>query len=150
MRDIAEDIGKLGFEKFGKFGYVSQTKILPMLAYLEKNQIPATKCRECGTVSFPPRADCPKCRGSEAEWISIDGSSKLVTFTQVYFAPPAFQQDTPYLLGVAELANGLRVFAPISSEVNRAELKPGLKLTLKPVKAGGGLYYELGPQRGPE
>ena len=135
----------MGFEKFGKFGYVSQTKILPMLAFLEKNQIPATKCGKCGTVSFPPRADCPKCRSNLAEWITVDGHAKLVTFTLVHFAPPQFQQSTPYMLGVAELANGLRVFAPISGEVGREGLKPGLKLVLKPVKAGGGVYYELGP-----
>ena len=136
----------MGFEKFGKFGYVSQTKILPMLAFLERNQIPATKCGKCGTVSFPPRADCPKCRSNAAEWIPIDGHAKLVTFTLVHFAPPQFQQNTPYMLGVAELANGLRVFAPISSEVGQDGLKPGLKLLLKPVKAGGGVFYELGPQ----
>jgi len=135
----------LGFEKFGKYDYVSQTKILPMLAFLEKNQIPATKCGKCGTVSFPPRADCPKCRSNAAEWIQIDGHAKLVTFTTVHFAPPQFQQNTPYMLGVAELAKGLRVFAPISSEVGQDGLKPGMKLVLKPVKAGGGVYYELGP-----
>ena len=135
----------MGFERFGKYCCVSQTKILPLLAFLEKDQIPATKCRKCKTVSFPPRADCPKCRSSEFEWIPIDGSCKLVTFTQVHFAPPSFQQDTPYMLGVAELSNGLRAFAPISNEVEKDSLKPGLKLVLKPVKAGGGLYYQLGP-----
>lgn len=135
----------MGFERFGKFGYVSQTKILPMLAFLEKNQIPATKCKKCGTTSFPPRADCPNCRSNSVEWVPIDESCRLVTFTQVHFAPPAFQQDTPYMLGVAELNNGLRVFAPISSEVEGNALKPGLKLVLKPVKAGGGLYYQLEP-----
>jgi len=138
----------LGFEKFGKYGYVSQTKILPMLAYLEKNQIPATKCGKCGTVSFPPRADCPKCRSNAAEWITIDGHAKLVTSTLIHFAPPQFQQNTPYMLGVAEMANGLRVFAPISGEVGQNVLKPGMKLVLKPIKAGGGVYYELGPSKG--
>ena len=135
----------MGFEKFGKFGYVSQTKILPMLAFLEKGQIPATKCRKCKTLSFPPRADCLNCRSNQVDWVPLDGSAKLVTFTQVHFAPPSFQQDTPYMLGVAELDNGLRVFAPISSEVEKDTLKPGLKLVLKPVQAGGGLYYQLGP-----
>src|SRR2546430_11336554 len=76
-----------------------------------------TRCKECDTLYFPPRADCPKCRGSEIAWVPIDGKGKLITFTEVYFAPPAFQDATPYLLGLAELDDGLRVFAPISSEV---------------------------------
>lgn len=78
------------------------------------------------------------------EWIPVNGSCRLVTFTDVHFAPPSFQPNTPYTLGVAELSNGLRVFAPISQEVNKKELKPGLKLVLKPKKAGEGIFYELG------
>ena len=67
-----------------------------------------------------------------------------MTFTEVFFAPPTFQAEAPYLLGVAELENGLRVFAPISGEVQRAELSPGLGLTLRPKQAGGRVFYELG------
>ena len=133
----------MGFEKFGPVGYVSQAKVIPMISYLEKGQIVATRCKECGTLYFPPRADCPECRGSGVDWVPIDGNAKLVTFTEVYFAPPAFQQGTPYLLGVAELADGLRVFAPISSGIDRRELKPGTSLVLRPKKAGESVYYQL-------
>ncbi len=133
----------MGFEKFGPVGYVSQTKVVPMISYLEKGQIVATRCKECGTLHFPPRMDCPECRGSGVDWVPIDGNARLVTFTEVYFAPPAFQQRTPYLLGVAELADGLRVFAPISSEIDRKELKPGTSLVLRPKKAGESVYYQL-------
>jgi uncharacterized protein len=133
----------LGFEKFGRFGYVSQTKIAPLVSYLEKNEIMATRCNKCGTLYFPPRADCVKCRGSEFTWIPIEGKGKLITFTEVYFAPPAFQDSTPYLLGLAELESGLRVFAPISGQIDRKNLKPGLDLVLRPKKAGEGVYYAL-------
>jgi uncharacterized OB-fold protein len=133
----------LGFEKYGRFGYVSQTKIAPLVSYLEKNQIMATKCKKCGILYFPPRGDCAKCRHSEIAWVPIEGRGRLVTFTEVYFAPPAFQDSTPYLLGLAELADGLRVFAPISNDVDRKDLKPGLELVLRPKRAGEGVYYQL-------
>jgi len=133
----------LGFEKFGRFGYVSQTKISPLVSYLEKNQIMGTRCKECGTLYFPPRADCHKCRSSEVAWVPIDGRGKLVTFTEVYFAPPAFQDSTPYLLGLAELEGGVRVFAPMSNEIDRKDLKPGLELVLKTKQAGEGVFYQL-------
>jgi uncharacterized protein len=133
----------LGFEKFGKTGYVSQAKITPFISYLERGEIVATKCRNCGETYFPPRADCLRCRKSDMEWIPMNNRADLITFTEVSFAPPAFQKETPYLLGVAELQNGLRVFAPISREISRRELKPGLKLALKPVHAGEGVYYLL-------
>jgi len=133
----------LGFEKFGRFGYVSQTKISPLVSYLEKNQIMGTRCKGCGTLYFPPRADCPKCRGSEIAWVPVDGRGRLVTFTEVFFAPPAFQDSTPYLLGLAELEGGLRVFAPMSNEIDRKDLKPGLELVLKTKQAGEGVFYQL-------
>jgi uncharacterized OB-fold protein len=74
----------------------------------------------------------------------LDGKSNLVTFTQVFFAPPAFQPETPYLLGLAELTNGLRVFAPISPTVDKKQLKPGVELNLKVAKGSrDNLYYWL-------
>src|SRR5207245_9207845 len=84
-----------------------------------------------------------KCRGSEIAWVPIEGKGKLVTFTEVYFAPPAFQDAIPYLLGLAELDDGLRVFAPISSEVERKDLRPGLELVLRAKHAAEAVFYQL-------
>ena len=122
---------------------MSQTKIAPLISYLKKNQIMGTQCKKCGTRYFPPRVDCPKCRDSEIAWVPIEGKGKLVTFTEVFFAPPAFQDSTPYLLGLAELEGGIRVFAPISNKVDRKNLKPGLELLLRPKQAGEGVFYQL-------
>jgi uncharacterized protein len=134
----------MGFEKFGKFGYVSQTKIIPLLSYLEKGQIAATKCKSCGRTYFPPRADCLDDPHSVVEWVALDGKSSLVTFTKVFFAPPAFQPETPYLLGLARLSNGLRVFAPISPSVDERQLRPGMELSLKVAKGSrDNLFYWL-------
>lgn len=134
----------MGFEKFGRYGYVSQTKINPLLSYLEKGQVAATKCKKCGSAYFPPRADCKKCDHGTIEWVVLKGKGSLITFTKVFFAPPAFQGEAPYLLGLAELANGLRVFAPISPSANRGPLKPGMELTLRVAKGShDNLYYWL-------
>jgi uncharacterized OB-fold protein len=74
----------------------------------------------------------------------LDGKANLITFTEVFFAPPAFQPETPYLLGLAELTNGLRAFAPISPAVDKEKLKPGLGLNLKVAKGSrDNLYYWL-------
>lgn len=134
----------MGFEKFGRFGYVSQTKINPLLSYLEKGQIATTKCKNCGRTYFPPRADCLDCRHSAMDWILLDSRSSLVTFTRVFFAPPAFQSEAPYLLGLAELSEGLRVFAPISPALDKDNLKPGVELNLRVAKGSGeNVYYWL-------
>jgi uncharacterized OB-fold protein len=133
----------LGFEKFGQSPYISQTKVTPLISYLEKGVVAGTRCKKCGRLYFPPRADCLDCRKSEVEWVPIQGKAKLVTFTRVYFGPPAFEQSTPYLLGLAEFDNGLRVFAPISHDLDPGELKTDLELVLKPRHSGEGVFYQL-------
>ena len=35
---------------------------------LRAGRFVTTKCSSCGTVSFPPQADCPKCMGGEFTW----------------------------------------------------------------------------------
>jgi uncharacterized protein len=133
----------LGFEKFGQSPYISQAKVTPLVSYLEKGIVAGTRCKNCGRLYFPPRADCLDCRKSEVEWVPIEGKAKLVTFTEVYFGPPAFEQSTPYVLGLAEFDNGLRVFAPIGRNVDRKELRPDLELVLKPAQSGEGIFYQL-------
>jgi len=133
----------LGFEKFGQSAYLSQTKVTPLVSYLEKGVVAGTRCKNCGKLYFPPRVDCLDCRKSEVEWVPIDGKVKLVTFTQVYFAPPAFEQSTPYILGLAEFDSGLRVFAPVNGDIDLKELKPDLELVLKPKRMGEGVFYQL-------
>ena len=134
----------MGFEKFGRVGYVSQTKINPLLSYLEKGEIVATRCKKCGRTYFPPRADCLDDRQSTMEWVLLDGKSHLITFTKVFFAPPAFQPETPYLLGLAELSNGNRVFAPLNPSIDEKRLKPGIELNLRVAKGPrDNLFYWL-------
>ena len=134
----------MGFEKFGKFGYVSQTKVASMISFLEKDQLPATRCKKCKTLHFPPRADCQHCRSNSMDWVPLDGKCTLVTFTEVHFAPPQFQPEAPYILALAELKEGPRVFAPIDKTIDRASLKLGMPMVLRVVKRNGdGLYYQL-------
>jgi len=61
----------------------------------------------------------------------------------VFFAPPEFQKDTPYLLGLAELEEGPRVFAPIDQGIDRQYLKPGALLGLHPLTNENGAFYQL-------
>ena len=133
----------MGFEMFGKHGYVSQAKVAPIVDYLKKGELAGTKCLECGALYFPPKADCPKCRSTKFDWVPLDQNCKLITFTEVFFAPPEFQKDTPYLLGLAELEKGPRVFAPIDQGFDRQYLKPGALLELHPVTNENRAFYRL-------
>lgn len=122
----------MGFEKFGFVSYVSQTKIGEFTEYLKKNQLMGTKCKKCGKVYFPPRGDCISCLGDEVEWVEINGDGKLVTYTEVNFAPTGFQEDVPYILALGLLNSGQQVFARFSKDVSLEQVKSGMSVQLVP------------------
>lgn len=124
----------MGFEKFGEISYITETKVADFVKYLEKDRIMGTRCKECGRLYFPPRADCAVCLSSSIEWIPLSGRGKLITYTTAYFAPAGF--EAPYTLALAELEEGLRVFTRMSRDVEEYEVKIGMNVRLVPVKLG--------------
>jgi hypothetical protein len=132
----------LSFEKFGEISYISETKVADFVKHLEEGKIVATKCKKCGRLYFPPRADCTECLSGEIEWIPLSGRGKLITYTTAYFAPAGF--EAPYTLALAELEEGVRVFARMGKDVKEDEVKIGMKVKLVPVKLPNGrITYEL-------
>ena len=126
----------MGFEQFGHVSYVSQTKISEFAEHLKNGLLMGTKCKKCGAIYFPPRADCTECLTDEIEWVKVNGDATLVTFTQVNFAPTAFQDDVPYILALGKLTEGQQVFARIGKKVPMEQIKIGMKLQLVPINLG--------------
>ena len=76
---------------------------------LAEGKIYATRCKKCGTVYFPPQADCPIDMSSEMEWVELSREGVLEAFTKVYARPQGFDDLEPYVIGIATLSNGVRV-----------------------------------------
>ncbi len=122
----------MGFEQFGFVSYVSQAKISEFIEHLKNNRLMGTKCKKCGKVYFPPRGDCTSCLGEEIEWVKVKGAGKLVTYTQVNFAPTGFQDDVPYILALGQLNSGQYVFARFARDVPLEHVKIGMEIKLVP------------------
>lgn len=68
-----------------------------------------TKCHECDSVYFPPRALCPRCRRKgKIKDFNFTGHGKIVTFTIIRSAPDGFEYNTPYAIAIIELDEGAR------------------------------------------
>ncbi len=135
----------MGFEKFGRVSFTAQTKVGAFIENLEKGDLTATKCSQCGRIYFPPRADCPWCPDSTMEWFKIEGTGKLVSFTRVHYGPTGFEDDVPYTLALADF-DGVKVFGRLSKDLEEGQIKVGMDL--KAVTAflpGGQISYELVP-----
>ena len=124
----------MGFEKFGKVGFVSETKAADFVNYLEQGKLMVTRCKKCGTVFSPPKMDCSECLSSEVEWVEVKGKGKLISYTILQFAPTGFEDDLPYTLGLVEFNGGLRIFGRLSKDIPPGDLGVGLEVKPVPVK----------------
>ena len=123
----------MGFENFGTVSFTTEGKAADFVTYLEQGKVMTTRCRECGVSYFPPKMDCAKCLSSDVEWFEIKGDGKLATYAVVNYGPTGFEEDAPYMLAIADF-DGLRVFSRLSRDINEADIKPGMKLKVVPVK----------------
>jgi len=125
----------VGFGKFGKINYTVETKVKDFVAHLEKGKIHATQCRVCKKVYFPPRMDCSNCLSTDQmNWKEMENEWTLLTYTKAHFAPTGFEEDTPYILAIAESSEGLKTLARLNEDVSEDKVKLGMKLKLVPVK----------------
>ena len=134
----------MGFDRFGKVSYISETKVADFVRFLEEGKIMATRCSKCGKLYFPPRVDCPDDLSTEMTWEELSGRCKLLTYTTAHFAPTGFQDDLPYTIALAECEEGVKVYALLSKEINENETHIGMDLRLTPLRLPDGrVTYEL-------
>ena len=97
---------------------------------LTEGKVCATRCKHCGTVYFPPQADCPRCRKSDMEWVEIRGTGELLTYTVIYTKPASFAHYPDYAVGVAHFPDpGVNVLAWVGENDPR-KLRVGMKVRL--------------------
>ena len=86
--------------------------------FLGEEKLMGSRCQKCGVLFVPPRSICIKCYDSEMEWVEMKGKGKLAAFTCIAIGPPlmlkeGYDRKHPYVSGVVELEEGVRVVARI-------------------------------------
>jgi len=119
------------FKIFGNVNFTPYTKVEKFADELRDGKLMGTKCKSCGEVYFPPRADCTKCMSNDMEWRGYSGKGKLVTFTTVHAAPTGFEDMAPYTIGVIDLVEGGRLLAWVEG-IKPEELRIGMELRAVP------------------
>jgi uncharacterized OB-fold protein len=134
----------MGFDQFGILSFTGATKTEQFVEYLKNGEVRGTQCKVCGLKFFPPRSDCRECFSADMEWFQIQGEGALVTYTKANYAPAGFEKDVPYTLGVAEFADGVKVFGRIDKAVPDESIKAGMKVKVRILDLGDGRFsYEL-------
>jgi uncharacterized OB-fold protein len=85
---------------------------------------------QCGTVYFPSRVICPKCRRKgKLERVKLSGEGKVYSYTVIHAPALGFEKVVPYVFAIIELKEGPRLSAQII-DVEPSEVYIGM-----PVKA---------------
>lgn len=127
------------FKKFGTVSFTSVSKVNDFIDYLEKDKVMATRCKDCGMLFFPPRADCYKCLASNMEWTEVLGKGKLVTYSRLKFAPVGFEGDLPYAIAVLDYGD-FKIFGRIASDMADEDIALGMEMITTVNKLPNGQY----------
>lgn len=131
------------FKLFGTVSFMGVSKVCDFVGYLKEGKVMGTKCRDCGKKYFPPRADCPSCLGGQMQWFEVKVAGRLITFTNLKYAPAGFESDLPYKIAVVDFGD-YKIFGRISGQVPDDEIKIGMQLRVKSVPLPEGkITYEF-------
>lgn len=89
-----------------------------------------TKCTNCGTIYFPRRDFCPKCRRAgigKIEEYAIERKGEVYSFSIVYDAPAANNLIKPYAVVLVKTDDGVMVTGQLV-DVNLDDVRIGLRV----------------------
>jgi uncharacterized OB-fold protein len=73
---------------------------------LKQNKLLGLKCKQCGTITVPPKIACGNCAGADLDIVELSGKGKIQTFTTVFVPPEGRESECPYVIVLVELNEG--------------------------------------------
>jgi len=73
---------------------------------LKQNKLLGLKCKQCDTITAPPKITCGQCASTDMDVVELSGSGKIQTFTTVFVAPEGREGECPYTIVMVELDEG--------------------------------------------
>jgi len=108
------------------------TRIARFFVRLREGRLSTTRCPRDATLTWPPRAVCPRCHQGELTWVDLPETGRLYAFSAVLAgAPLGMEGEVPFAVGMVDLDGvPLRLFGRV---VGRAwnELKVGDRVAVE-------------------
>lgn len=114
---------------------------------LRQGRWQTTCCEDCGRHTFPPRPVCPHCWSPRVAWRPLGAKGTLYSWTRIHAAPTAFTKETPYAVGIVDLADGLRLACRLV-ETEIAPLAVGQPVEMIVLQYEDGPLFAARPVRG--
>ena len=104
----------------------------------QRFRLEAAKCKQCGKIFFPPRLVCSKCGCQDFEPTKLSETGKIATFTVIHVGPDQFSVETPYVIGIIELDNGVKIMSQIiDCAINEVEIGKKVHIVFRKIQEEG-------------
>lgn len=95
---------------------------------LQKNKLFIQECQDCKKYIFYPRSICPNCFSEQISWIQSKGFGHIYSYTVVHHAYGPFKEQTPFVVAIVELNEGVRMMTRILGD--RAQVSIGIPVEI--------------------
>ena len=100
----------------------------PFWNELRSEKFTTNQCKNCGKIMFPPRMICTSCWSEQLRWVDLKGDGQLYAFTRMWVVPKPFVKDVPYVVGLVDLVEGIRLLSRIRGRYE--DLDIGMKVRI--------------------
>ncbi len=101
------------------------------LEELKKGRIIGRGCRECGRILVPPRMFCDTCFRATDEWVYVEDTGTINTYSVSYLDADANRIKDPILVAVIDLdgaSEGIGILHYVDPKTDPKDLHIGMKL----------------------
>jgi uncharacterized protein len=113
-----------------RYSWAAGVAISRFLDELKEGKIVARKCNQCGRILVPPRMYCEKDFRPTDEWVQIEDTGTVNTFSISYVGTDARRLKTPILVAVVDLdgaSPGMGILHNLG-EVEPSKINIGMKV----------------------
>jgi uncharacterized OB-fold protein len=104
----------------------------------QRYRLEAAQCQGCGKIHFPPRLICPNCQSRNFQAVKLQDEGKVVTYTVIHVAPEQFATQTPYIIGIIELNDGVKITSQIvDCALDEVNIGDPVKVVFRKVQQDG-------------
>jgi uncharacterized OB-fold protein len=116
---------------------------------LQLREFRVPKCSDCGDYNWIPYPACRTCYSENQEWVAVSGDATVWSFSVVHRGPGAFNDEVPYVVVLAKLAEEPRSLIVTGNlvGVDPADVRIGMpiKVVYEEVPEGEMVLYRFAP-----
>ncbi len=112
---------------------------------LKANKILGVKCKDCGTITSPPKMFCSKCQSPNMDIIELKANGKIVTFSTINVVAEGREAECPYTIVMVELAEGPWIMGNLNMDPTKTSMELiGKAVKMEQAKVFPGDKYSAG------